>query len=60
MKFREDFTQEEGASKAGISVISARRIESGRHQSKKASREWRTRPDSLEAAKESIVVPILQ
>ena len=56
MKFRKDFTQEVAASKANISVSSARRIENGRHQPKKAHRHWRTRPDPLEAVWESIVV----
>lgn len=60
MKFRKDFTQEVAASKADISVSSARRIENGRHQPNQAKRQWRTRPDPLEAVWESVVVPILQ
>ncbi|WP_233076210.1 helix-turn-helix domain-containing protein [Paraglaciecola chathamensis] len=36
MKFRKDFTQEVAASKADISVSSARRIENGRHQPNQA------------------------
>lgn len=60
MKFRKDFTQELAASKADISISSARRIENGRHQPAKATREWRTRPDPLEAVWESVVIPILQ
>jgi len=60
MKFRKDFTQEVAASKANISVSSARRIENGRHQPNKAHRHWRTRPDPLEAIWESIVVPLLE
>jgi|TARA_R110002012_G_scaffold163387_1_gene325768 hypothetical protein len=60
MKFRKDFTQELAASKADISVSSASRIKNGRHQPKKATRQWRTRPDPLEAVWESVVVPILQ
>lgn len=60
MKFRKDFTQEVAASKANISISSARRIENGRHQPKKAHRHWRTRPDPLEAIWENIVVPLLE
>ena len=60
MKFRKDFTQEVAASKAGISISSARRIENGRHQPNKSHRHWRTRPDPLEAVWDSIVVPALE
>lgn len=59
MKLRKDFTQEVSASKAGISVSTAGRIENDRHQTKKDKREWRTRADPLEQVWDSVVLPLL-
>jgi hypothetical protein len=47
------------ASKAGISVSIAGRIENDRHQTKKDKREWRIRADPLEPVWDSVVLPLL-
>ena len=60
MKLRKDATQEVAASKAGISVSTARRIENERHQLNKDKRSWRTRPDPLEPIWDSVVLPLLK
>ena len=60
MKLRKNATQEVAASKAGISVSTARRIENERHQLNKDKRTWRTRPDPLEPIWDSVVLPLLK
>lgn len=60
MKLRKDATQEVAASKAGISVSTAHRIENERHQLKKDKRSWRTRVDPLEPIWDSVVLPLLK
>ena len=54
-------TQKISAAKAGISEISGREIESGRHKSAKSKqRVWYTRIDPFEQVWEQELIPILQ
>ena len=58
---RNQLSQVASAAKAGISERSARRIEDANHlPSQRPERNWRTRPDPLEAVWDSEVVPMLQ
>ena len=58
---RNQLSQVASAAKAGISERSARRIEDANHlPSQRPERNWRTRPDPLEAVWDSEVVPLLQ
>lgn len=60
MKSRQaGLSQELAAAKAGISVRSGRRIETGEKTGRK-ERHWRTRPDPLEAVWGSELVPLLE
>jgi hypothetical protein len=60
MKLQKDSTQEVAASKASVSVSTARRIENERHQLKKDKRNWRTRADPLEPIWDSVVLLLLK
>ena len=62
MDLRSKHDQATAAAKAGISVASARRIESGPQSrlEKNAPRHWRTREDPLAAVWESEIVPLLE
>jgi len=60
MKLRKYSTQEVAASKASVSVSTARRIENERHQLKKDKRNWRTRADPLAPIWDSVVLPLLK
>ncbi len=61
MQNRKTQTQEVAAAKAGISVRSARRIETAPTlPSQKPQRSWRTRPDPLADVWGSEVVPLLE
>jgi hypothetical protein len=58
---RNELSQVASAARAGISERSARRIEDASHlPSQRPERNWRTRPDPLEAVWDSEVVPLLQ
>ena len=60
MKYRQSgLTQEKSANKAGISIRSGRRIETG-NRSDKRERHWRTRQDPLQAVWDSELVPLLK
>lgn len=60
-QFRRDFTQEAAASKVGISVRSARRLEGLTVMpSQRGPRTWRTRQDPLAAVWEAELVPLLR
>jgi transposase InsO family protein len=53
-------SQETAAAKAGISVRSGRRIDTGEHSSTSKPRQWRTRSDPLNAVWDSELVPLLE
>jgi transposase InsO family protein len=60
-QLRGEFSQEAAAAKTGISVASARRLESRvTLPSQRPPRHWRTRTDPLEAVWEAEVVPMLE
>ena len=60
-KLRTNLGQEVAAAKSGISVRSARRLDStDMLPSQRATRAWRTRADPLEAVWQSEVVPLLE
>src|SRR5471030_12967 len=60
-KLRTKLGQEVAAAKAGISVRSARRLDSTDVlPSQRATRAWRTRADPFEAVWQSEVVPLLE
>jgi hypothetical protein len=60
-ELRGEYTQEAAAAKTGISVSSARRIETrGVLPSQREPRGWRTRPDPLGEVWDSEVVPLLE
>jgi transposase InsO family protein len=60
-KLRTSHRQEVAAAKAGISVRSARRIDSNEAlPSQRDARSWRTRADPFEAVWQSEIVPILE
>ncbi len=52
-------TQETAVAKAGFSIRTGRRIETGDRQVRK-ERHWRTRKDPLKAVWESVLVPLLE
>ena len=60
-KLRAKYGQEAAAAKAGISVRSARRLDStDALPSQRASRAWRTRADPFESVWQSEIVPLLE
>jgi len=60
-ELRGEYTQEAAAAKTGISVSSARRIETrGVLPSQREPRGWRTRPDPLGEVWDSEVIPLLE
>ena len=60
-KFRAKHGQEGAAAKAGISVRSARRLDSAETlPSQRPARAWRTRADPFEAVWQSEIVPMLE
>lgn len=60
-RLRRDHTQEAAVAKTGISVSSARRLESrAALPSQRGPRHWRTRVDPLAAVWDAEVVPMLE
>jgi hypothetical protein len=53
-------TQESAAAKAGFSERTARRIESGEHQTQRQPRNYNTRKDPLKGLFESLLLPLLE
>ena len=61
MKARRDGrTQEAASAKAGVSERTGRRIEKGEAGRERSRRDWRTRPDPLEAVWQAELVPLLK
>jgi hypothetical protein len=60
MSHRKNNSQVKSAAKAGISERSARRIESGAHQTQEQPRQYRTRQDPFNGLFEQHLVPLLE
>lgn len=60
MSYRNKSSQVNAAAKAGISDRTARRIDSGKHETKKQPRNYRTRKDPFDGLFEKYLVPLLK